>query len=325
MNRGAASPLRAPARLIDWSQDPEVRVAITGATGWIGAALAACCHELGLNRENGRLRLFGASARQFKSGHQSFHVEALTGALPLGEGRWHVLHLAYLGKERTEELSAEAFERVNDQLLSEAISLSKTAKSARFFFASSGAAGNSNGDAPSRLQNPYGYNKALHEQHLKQWSASEGTPLGIARIYNVGGPYINKLARYALADFISQARKSGSVKIQAARPVFRSFVDAQELSFVVLLRLIDQTSLVDHYSTFGREVLEMSDLAATVLDVTGNDRNNIIRPLLNSHEPDWYVGGGEHYQTTLAVHGMTPIAIGDIISRTDQFLRALDI
>ena len=149
--------------------------------------------------------------------------------------------------------------------------------------------------------------------------------MGIARIYNVGGPYINKLARYALADFISQARKSGSVKIQAARPVFRSFVDAQELSFVVLLRLIDQTSLVDHYSTFGREVLEMSDLAATVLDVTGNDRNNIIRPLLNSHEPDWYVGGGEHYQTTLAVHGMTPIAIGDIISRTDQFLRALDI
>ncbi len=48
-------------------------------------------------------------------------------------------------------------------------------------------------------------------------------PVVIGRIFNLGGPHINKLQAYALSSFLLQAADTGKVVIKADRPRLSRF------------------------------------------------------------------------------------------------------
>ncbi len=307
-------------RLRNWALSPDSRVAVTGATGWIGTALAHVCSDLGLTQASGRLRLFGSQPRIFESAGRDFTIEPLDGAAALGDGDWLVFHLAFLGKERTQDLAPDDFSRINDAVLAQAQALIASAARARLVFSSSGAVYRPDRSLVGADGNPYGYMKVQHEARIRQWAVDRTLPLVTARIFNIGGPYINKQALYALSDFIDQARRTGSIRIGAAKPVFRSFVHVEELCHVLFESVLDPALDFVCYDTAGREIVEIADLARAVgraldIDVT------IERPsIVVGAASDWYVGDGKRYQSTLASMELAATDLNEIVAATAAFM-----
>lgn len=300
----------------DLTNRPAFNIAITGATGWLGLALMDICISLGLHRKC-QIRLFGAAARTVRLRDMDVQIEALADAAPLGKGIWLVFHYAFLGKERTEDVSEEAFKQINDYILEKVLKLASTAESVKFVFSSSGAVYAPDRSLVGETANAYGHMKVVHEEKIRFWGSRHSVPLIIPRVFNVGGAFINKQSRYALASFIVQAYKDGTLIVNAPRPTFRSFVDVSELSVLLLLMLNTLSEGQIIFDTGGREVIEMNDLALETAVVISGHTLPVHRPVWEpTFSADWYVGDAKDYQVKLASFGLSPTRLRNIIATT---------
>jgi nucleoside-diphosphate-sugar epimerase len=298
------STVQASAKFSSWIKGRRCGVAITGASGWIGRAMAHAVLEA---NGSGPLRLFGSRAGSVDVAGRTLPLEALKGAPPLGDGEWIVLHLAVAGADRVTD--PEALRALNDGLLADVFTLMAGARVRRFVSASSGAV-HQLGQGSSEKQ-AYAALKHSHEQAARSWARRTNRPLLIPRIFNVGGPYMNYPDRYALGDFVRQALDGGMIQIGATRPVIRSYVHVLELAQVVFdLALSDTDDIV--VETEGAQAVEMEDLAQAVGRALGLTVD-IRRPRLTSDCEDRYVGDGALYRAAL---GGEPMGLDQIIRAT---------
>lgn len=293
-----------------------MRLAITGATGWLGTALVAMAVRAGLTPENGRLRLFASMAGRMEAEDGTIlGLEALADAAPLAGEGWIVAHFAALGKERTAGLSPTDYVARSEALHHAALRLIADADLPQLIFASSGAVYGPNGTPPLLADEPYGHTKGLHEVALADWCGTSGIPLTACRVFNVGGPYGNKLDLYALSSLIRSAMGGGDMPIRARGSVFRSYVHVEELMAV----LIDQarTAVIGEVRSFdsaGAEVVEIGELARIVCEQLGVDPNRIVRRFDPAAPVSRYVGDGANYQAAVRRLGLMPIGIEAIVS-----------
>ncbi len=295
LNFMSDSPIHASAKLTAWLAQGARGVAITGASGWVGRAMSHCALQALGPDAGDRLRLFGSRAGTLPLAGQALPLESLDNPAPLGPGEWIVLHLAVSGADRIADLQANRAR--NEAMLAQALALAGSAQVRRFVSASSGAVYAPPQAAPDKQA--YCDLKRDTEQVARAWSGKTGVPLLIPRIFNIGGPYMNHAARYALGDMIQQARAGGVIRIQASKPVLRSYVHVLELARVVFdLALEPQAAIV--FDTAGEAVVEMADLARAVgraLDLPGL---HIERPPLAAEGEDRYVGDGAIYRSALS-------------------------
>lgn len=300
--------MQASAKFVDWSRGRRRGVAITGASGWIGRAMA---HAVLSANGAGPLRLFGSRAGRLEVASRDLPLESLADAPALDDGEWIVLHLAVAGADRVAE--PEALRALNDGLLADAFRLTEGARVRRFVSASSGAVHQLGQGSPEKQA--YAALKHGQEQAARDWAARTRTPLLIPRIFNVGGPYMNHAGRYALGDFVRQALGSGVIEIGATRLVIRSYVHVLELARVVFdLALADEAEIT--VETQGTETVEMAGLARAVGRALGRDVD-IRRPPMTSDEEDRYVGDGTLYHAALDAE---PVGLDQIIRATAAWL-----
>lgn len=255
------------------------RFVITGPTGWIGMAmLAVLAERLGPGWAD-RTTLFGSTARQVTAPDGSvIAMRALANLTPADVDGAHVVHLAYLGKEQVALVGERRFTDTNLAIDDHVLAAIGAAAPASLFVASSGAAALA---ASGRDRHPYGMGKLRQEDRFLARAAASGVPTICGRIFNVAGPHINKTGSYAIAVFIGQARDEGTIRIEAAVPVFRSYLHVCDLAAIIFeaaKRGIDRTAPVD---LCGFETVEMSDIAATVAS-----QMKLTTPILR-HGVDW--------------------------------------
>lgn len=291
-------------------------LALTGAGSWLGRALLDALAAEGLLPA--RLRLFASHARPLRLGGRDLAIERLADAPRLAGADWLLLHFAFLGKERTAELSTKDFIAANQAILDATLRIAEAAAGLRMVFASSGAA-----YGPGRAligdpdASPYGWCKVAQESALTAWCAARGVPLVMPRIFNIGGPGITKQEGYALSSFILSARREGVIRIAARRPVFRSFVHVNELNALLCeaaLARAPGTPLL--FDTAGVETVEMADLAAAVAARCAPASIRIEREDPPEGEVDWYVGDGATYRGLLARAGRRVVGLDRIIGDT---------
>jgi len=312
----AESKVAAESTFADWIAARKGGVAITGASGWIGSAVVHWLLQSLPTPDAVPLRLFGSAPRSLQIGGRRLAVESLSQAAPLGEGEWLMLHLAVVGEDRLDG-DAERLMAANDAVLAQALSLALTGAVRRFVYASSGAVYQSGGSPQKRA---YSEMKRAQEAAVQAWAAEAGAPMLIPRIFNVGGPYINHAANYALGSFIEQALEGGVIEIEARQAVLRSYVHLFELARVLFeLCLVDDAGLV--FDTAGVEVVEMADLAQAVRAAFGLDLE-IRRPPL-APGVDRYVGDGRIYQAAVARGPGEPIGLDRIVRDTADYMRGL--
>ncbi|MCC6942891.1 MAG: NAD(P)-dependent oxidoreductase [Novosphingobium sp.] len=262
------------------------RFVLTGPSGWIGSAVLANFAQR-FGPPAGQISAFGSKPSELTIPDGSvLPVRALETITPQDVAGAHVIHLAYLTREKASEVGERAFTDANIAIDDALLGAITRAKPASLFIASSGAAAHA---ASGQDRHPYGVCKLRQEARFLDWAAGHGVPTIAGRIFNIAGPWINKHQAYAVSDFALQAMNGGPIEIKANRPVFRSFLHVDDLCnliFSAALGRIGRTAPID---LCGAEVLEMMDIASEVsaqckLSTTMN------RPKLDLTAPSVYLG-----------------------------------
>jgi nucleoside-diphosphate-sugar epimerase len=309
------SSVQASAKFVDWLEAGGRGVAITGASGWIGRAMAHVALQAMGERPSAQLRLFGSRAGAVAVAGRTMPLESLPDAAPLGDGEWLVLHLAVAGADRVAD--PQALRALNEAMLADAFALAGGGRVRRFVCASSGAVYQT--EQGSAEKQAYSDLKRDQEQIARAWSAKTGVPLLLPRIFNVGGPYMTNPSAYALGSFVQQARADGVIRISARRPVLRSYVHALDLARVTFDLALDDAA-PQTFDTAGPEAVEIADLARAVVRALDLPGLQIARAPLESHEADRYLGDGQAFLTALARSGRAPPSLDDIIRDTATWL-----
>jgi nucleoside-diphosphate-sugar epimerase len=265
----------------------------------------------GLTPDNGRLRVFASKPGRMRlEDGTTLGLEALAGAAPLAGPDWTVVHFAALGKDRTVDLSVADYVARSEALQDAALRLIAGADRPRLIFASSGAVHGPGGGPPALADEPYGHMKALQEVALADWCAVNGARLTTCRVFNVGGPYGNKLELYALSSLIRAALAGGDISIRARGAVLRSYVHVEELMAV----LMGPAPSSEPFDSGGLEVVEIGDLAGMICTQLGLDPARIVRQRDPGAPVSRYAGDGAVYQAAVRSLGLTPIGIEAIVS-----------
>lgn len=315
---------RAVQAAFEQALGPSARLAVTGATGWLGVALAQMAVRAGLGAGDGSLRLFASKAGTLAlEDGRTEPLEPLSSAPPLAGEGWTIVHFAGLGKERTAGLSAQEYVAQSTAILEAVKKLAGDAPEPRLIFASSGAVYGPGGLAPALEVEPYGHVKGLHEAALGDWCAAKAIPLSICRVFNVGGPYGNKLDLYALSSLIQAALADGPITIRARGPVLRSYVHAEELMAALVGHVTAaRPGVAEPFDTAGTSVVEIGDLAELVCARTGADPARILRDYDPALPASRYVGDAGIYQAVITRLGLRPIELAGIVDDTVHSLGA---
>ena len=239
------------------------RVAITGASGWLGRSLL---HHL--SREWGerlpeQVLALGASRRLVRllDGRQVL-VQAWDDEYVAS---WHptlVVHLACLTPDRMQPGGEAEFAATNASLSERGLALRALSSVRGFLLASSGAATLVGTEAPLAAH-PYALQRRRDEELALR---AEAVPSVVARAWSVSGPYCTRPEAFAFSDFVHQALRGGPVRVRARGRVLRRYVDAGEFLALTLNGLAaGRSGLVDSTGP----LVEVRDLAAEVARILG--------------------------------------------------------
>lgn len=269
------------------------RFVLTGPTGWIGRALLALMYRAGnpdALAKGEALSLFGSRSGTVSLGDgRDLPVRALSDITSDDVAGSHVIHLAYLTKDKVAALGEAEFRRTNraiDDALFTAIS---GAEPASLFVASSGAAQLAES---GRDQHPYGLAKLEQEARFLEWARQAVVPTLCGRIFNLAGPHINKLDAYAVSNFAVQALHDRRIAIAATQPVFRSFLHVEDLCRIILRAAREGVGAERPVDLCGAELVEMQDLAQLVAqEIDGTI--SLERPAIDFGARSDYLGSAQ--------------------------------
>lgn len=302
------------------------RIVITGPSGWIGQALLACltagADPDALNAGacgGGSLALFGSrSGTMALPDGSECPVRALDSITPDDVDGAMVVHLAYLTKDKIEQVGEAAFRATNTAIDRALLDALEQARPRSLFVASSGAARLAEDGIDA---NAYGLAKLEQEARFLEYGSASGVPVLCGRIYNVAGPHINKLDAYAVSNFAVQAMAGGPVRIQAAQPVFRSFLHVMDLCRIILRAGRQGLGHPRPLDLCGFEVLEMADIAALVVAALGDRRVAIERAPVDYRKRSDYLGCPQETRVLAMQLGLQPAGVAEQVSDTLAWIR----
>jgi nucleoside-diphosphate-sugar epimerase len=302
-----------------WLDYQENRVAIIGATGWVGRALVDVVFSALAEKQAGKLRLFGSRARTLSCDGQDLTIEPLQDGSQLGPGNWIVLHAAIVGPDRFESEGPAAIRTRNDQLLDRVFSLVKSGQTHKFVYFSSGAAGRPPSGPPERQA--YSVMKSAQEQKIVNWSKLNRINIIIPRIFNLAGPYINHFRDYAIGDFISKQYENGFINIKSNGLVIRNYVHVIDMAQVITSMAIESHSLPTIFDVCTSDIVELDALAMTVARAFGVDPETIIRNEDPDRPVNAYLGAGDIYQQRFSELGLRQRSLSQMVQDTITYLK----
>ena len=211
---------------------------LTGAGGWFGlTALHVFEQTFGPKALRERVVPFASRVRQIDFGSaygpiQAFDLrELLDVPDPAG-----LLHLAFLTRDRVEEVGLDTYVATNRGITAQVAKLLKYYPTMPIVTTSSGAAAALDEGEQDLEANPYAAlkreeEKLLHRESLMRMAV-------VFRVYAASGRFMRGPERFALGDFLLQSLQAQRLTINSPRPVERSYVHVgtlMELAWSLLL------------------------------------------------------------------------------------------
>ena len=288
------SRLLFPPSLAAALRASDLGVVVTGAGGWLGhVAIEMLVAAFGESAGQ-RLALFSSIDRKhrLRSG-DTLACRRLASIIELPRRPWLYFHFAYATRERVSELSLADYVHVNRSITSEVIAGVRRVGAAGLFVPSSGAVYCRNRALESNLEaNPYGALKLEDERTYAELAQELGCRAVLPRVFNLSGPFINKLHLQALSSLILAAQRGQPLVIRAAYRVVRSYIHVADLLSLALALLLDGgNEPITRFDTVGDRAVELAELADCILAVLGA-KLPIERPPLDADRStdDIYVG-----------------------------------
>ncbi len=297
---------------------------ITGATGWLGQATAEML-AAALGAQFGeRVALYGSHPRQLVlSGGEAIMVNGLREIANRRPARPVIFfHFAFLAKDKVAGCPNGEYAARNHEIADLVLEGLQRAEVAGMLLASSGAVyDHLTGRRRDPDANLYGRLKLEDEERFSEACGARGARLVVPRIFNLSGPFINKLDAYALSSIIVDVLHGDPVRIRADRPVWRSYFFVGDLIELCLRWLLGQTSEGRlRFDTVGDEVVEVGDLARRVCRVLGVKGLAVNRPQMIAEAENRYVGDSDALERALADFHYRPQDLNSQIVMTARYI-----
>ena len=299
-------------------RDSDRRIVMTGAGGWLGlATLELLSDALGPALE-ARVVCFGASRRMLTLiDGREIEQHPLSDIAHLAPSPSLVLHLAFLTKDRAEEMDEADYRRANRGLSAQLLDSLDAIDARAVFVASSGAARFADDPTRSVAMRLYGELKRADEEAFAAWAEARNRRAVITRLFNIAGPHTNKVRSYALSAFILDALETGSVRVHAPHSVMRGYVAIRELMSLAFALLLAETAGVVRFDS-GGEAMELAAVAALVGEQLGA---SVERAPLTSMQADIYLGDAATYAGLLAAYDIESVTFAQQIAETRSTLQ----
>jgi nucleoside-diphosphate-sugar epimerase len=285
-------------------------IIITGAGGWLGqAALEMAASAVPVTQ----IHAFGSAARtqQLRNG-ASITVQPLAALPNLLVQDAIIFHFAFLTREHAGAMPLAAYCEAN-RTISALVEAFLRGQGARALFVpSSGAAATAD-----PVHNPYGALKLEDEWRFAALGQEQSTPVVNMRVFNLAGPFINKLDSYALACILRDLLAERPVVLHAARPIWRGYAHVADVLNIALgLMLREESPPV--FDSWG-EPIELSALAERAAKLLGKPLS-IERPEWQNGAADKYLGNAVDWLTHAQALGLEPASLDRQILETADYL-----
>lgn len=293
--------------------DKTSRIIVTGASGWLGRTMV---HILDSHRA--QYLLLGSTNRfeQFSNGPKQIHE--MSQDLVFDFAPTFVVDFAFLTREKTANYSFDQYVEINRELTSQARWMLELPTVKYFLSTSSGAAVSPKFNAGNSFNlNPYGYLKHESEQVLLSTAAEVGVPLVVARTWNVSGEFVTKVNGFAFSQMIASALTTRTIKIESKQPVYRRYVDVEDLLKVCMgtLAKSGKGRVIDS----GGDLIDLVTLGQMIAAFIGSDVK-ISHSVDNSLESDSYYSDGYSWDQACRELDYSPLGISSQIAKVANAL-----
>ncbi len=306
-------------------RDREDRIVVLGGSGWLGQATLEMLEQALGPAFAERVMVFGSRARDL--GLRSGRVIPCHALADLGNQPNRpsiVMHYAFLTKERVVQVGHQAYLRENQTISDTVAGFFLRLDTGVLFLPSSGAVYRHDGAVDDDLvANPYGAMKVQDERRFDQLRNQTGRRVITCRVFNLAGPFINKLSDYVLSSILLDILRGGPIVLRATGPVFRSYIHIRDLVDLAFgLAVTDVQAPAAPFDTAGDVTVEVGDLAIRArrgLDVPGME---IQRPPWRNGTENRYVGDGRVIWSLMAQMGIVPCDLDQQIRDVAAFLKS---
>ncbi len=310
------------SQLTDRLRANDVRFAITGGGGWLGQATLEMLDQVLGAAFAERVSVFGSKARDIKlrSGRAVPCFE-LKEIVKLPRGPHYYLHYAFLTKDKLTTQSNDTFIRGNDIIRSYVIEAINNNECCGLFLPSSGAVYRADGKIDTDIvANAYGVMKAQDENIFSALATKQNFPAVIPRVFNLSGPYMNKVDLYALGSMLRDALADRPIVINAAHRVLRSYVHVADVIRLAISMLLEAQNNISVFDTAGDQVVELSELAQQIRTVLNMPHLEIKRPVVEAGKENRYIGRPGEMAALAKRFGFTLCSLGSQIEDTASWL-----
>jgi nucleoside-diphosphate-sugar epimerase len=280
------------------------RILVTGASGWLGRSLLS---RLLPSFPADRLLALGSRSRSLTVDGHPIEILAWDDVDVAGFAPTHLVHLAYLTRDRLAELGWSRYVAENVGLTARIVDLLALPSVRALVHTSSGAvAGLTESTAQPAREQPYGLLKRIDELLFADECARRGLACVTCRVWSVSGPHVVEPHKYAFSDLILQALSGSDLVVRSRSPVFRRYLDAGELMDVALrLALAGRSASFDS----GGTRIEVGELASLILEELGAAGTRVTREMHEEGPVDDYSADDAGF---LELAADTGVAITDI-------------
>jgi len=274
---------------------PNDRVLVLGATGWFGTVTVDIALEAGA-----KVLAISGSARPYEIEHRVIQTHDWSEDLISEFNPTVVVDAAFLTREKlTPGKEAEYFDS-NRSLMAKAYSCYQLPSLRAFIGFSSGA-------AITEPDKPYGGLKLEYEKSLKSLAEKHSVNTVVARAWSVSGPFVTKTNGFAFSDFVDQALRTRTIRIQSSGLVYRRYCSVQD--FIALCLAVSHKTpfaIIDS----GGPLVELGELAQTVLSHL-NLPHKIERQPVETQLTNIYCSDSQIWETWIEAVGLDPLPLGD--------------
>lgn len=264
---------------------PYGRILITGATGWVGRETISLLQSSFGDEFDRRVVLAGSRDSKIVVNGLTHHVRKLFD-INSDEHFDTVIHLAFLTQEKANILGTEDFARLNREISDFVYRLSDRSHVGQVLVASSGAADPAVlGTLKDPAKRVYGELKRESEELFAELRNHRHAKVEICRIWSISGSHFLTPTKYALGNFIEQAKATGNIHLANSAAVKRAYIDAGEMMGVLLLDLLKGPGQL--ISSGGFETT-LQDLARLVLNEINPSGEVFLPKQTYGHEEDIY-------------------------------------
>ncbi len=298
-------------------------VVVIGGGGWMGQAVL---HMIGGSAESGdllsRVHVFGSAARTMRlPGGRSVAVRPLSELGGLRVEAPLVFHLAFLTKDKVDGLSPDAYERGNTAITDAVAGWLETVHPAGLVLPSSGAVYGAMGNAAGA--NPYGALKLKDEERFAALAARRGFRVAIGRVFNLSGPFMNKLSLYALGSILAALIDGRPVVLRAPHHVVRAYTHVGDALNLMITEALEPGAGASLFDVAGLEPVEVGELARRCAALLGRADIPIERPPHDPEREDRYLGDPAPWRRLADRHGIALRPLDAQILDTAAYVAAL--